>query len=190
MSSKPAPITAESCDFCRAAVAERHQHVMDAANWKIQCVCDACAVLFGSQGQTKYLRVPRRIRFLPNFRLTDDQWDGLLIPIAMAFLFHSSRHGKVVALYPSPAGPVESQLTLESWEEIASSNPELANMQKDVEGLLVYRVGSAREHFVVPIDECFALIGIIRTQWKGLSGGSTMWNEVRTFLAALKERSH
>jgi len=31
--------------------------------------------LFGSQGETVYRRVPRRIRYLSDFRMTDAQWD-------------------------------------------------------------------------------------------------------------------
>ena len=41
-------------------------------------------------------------------QLTDAQWDGLFIPINMAFFFHSTPAGRIVALYPSPAGPMES----------------------------------------------------------------------------------
>lgn len=38
----------------------------------------------------KYRRVPRRVRYLPEFQLTDAQWDSLAIPIQMAFFFHST----------------------------------------------------------------------------------------------------
>jgi len=58
----------------------------------------------------------------------------------------------------------------------------------DVKEALDARV-FASQRMVEKLDECFMLIGIIRTHWKGLSGGSVMWNEVRQYLAALKERS-
>ena len=112
-----------------------------------------------------------------------------MIPIGIAFLFRNSTLNRVMALYPSPAGPVESLLTLDAWEDIAGSNPEVRKMESDVEGLLVYRVGTAREHYIIPIDECFKLIGIIRTKWKGFSGGMEVWQEIGKFLEHLKLRA-
>jgi hypothetical protein len=129
------------------------------------------------------------VRFLPDFNLTDAQWNGLMIPIGIAFLFHNSTSNRVMALYPSPAGPVESLLPLDTWSDIAQKNPETGALESDVEGLLVYRVGSVREHYIIPIDECFKLVGTIRLHWKGLSGGTTVWQEIAKFLQGLKQRS-
>ena len=112
----------EHCELCSAELAHEHQHLIEPANRKLVCSCDACAILFSSS-DGKYRRVPRSIRFLENFQMTDVQWDGLLIPINMAFFFNSSSAGKTVALYPSPAGPTESLLSLEAWSEIAEANP-------------------------------------------------------------------
>jgi hypothetical protein len=179
---------AETCDFCHAGLAENHQHVFQSATQKIECVCDACAILFSGQGQ-KYRRVPRRVQFLPDFQLNDAQWDGLTIPIGIAFLYFSSSNDKVVALYPSPGGPIESLLRLDSWVEIVADNPVLETFEPDVEGLLVYRVHSVREHYRIPIDECFKLIGLIRLHWKGLSGGTDVWDRVSKFFTDLKQRS-
>ena len=63
------PPRAERCDFCGAGLAEEHQHLIEPGPRELVCVCDACAVLFDSEGETKYRRVPRRGRFLPDFRL-------------------------------------------------------------------------------------------------------------------------
>jgi hypothetical protein len=41
----------------------------------------------------------------------------------------------------------------------------------------------------VPIDECFRLVGLIRTHWRGLSGGTAVWAEIGRFFTALKEHS-
>jgi hypothetical protein len=41
----------------------------------------------------------------------------------------------------------------------------------------------------VPIDECYRLVGLIRVHWKGLSGGSEVWREIRKFFDSLKARS-
>jgi len=60
--------------------------------------------------------------------------------------------------------------------------------------LLVNRVGHVRgaapaEYYLVPIDECYKLVGLIRANWRGLSGGSEVWEKVGQFFTRLKERS-
>src|SRR5215468_4837840 len=185
--------TIERCDFCAAELGEVHQHLIEPERRQLVCVCGACAILFGSQGETAYRRVPRRILYLPDFRLTDAQWEGLLIPIQLAFFFHSSPAGRVIALYPSPAGPTESLLDLAMWNEMAQDNPALKSMSPDVEGLLVNRsarAGGAPDYFIAPIDECFKLAGLIRANWRGLSGGEEVWKEIGRFFADLKTRSN
>jgi hypothetical protein len=123
--------------------------------------------------------------------MTEAQWEDLLIPINMAFFFQSSVEGRVVALYPSPAGPVESLLPLDAWNEIVQQNEILGQLQPDIEALLVNRVGHAREfsqaeYFIAPIDECYKLVGLIRANWKGLSGGSEVWAEIGRFFSDLR----
>src|SRR5262245_61545657 len=105
------PASAEVCEFCGNGLAEEHQHVIQPASRQLECVCDACAILFSGEGQ-KYRRIPRRIQLLQHFRLTDAQWESLMIPIGMAFVFRSSAEHKIAALYPSPGGLIESTLTL------------------------------------------------------------------------------
>jgi hypothetical protein len=34
---------------------------------------------------------------------------------------------------------------------------------------------AAPEHYVLPIDECYKLVGLIRAQWVSLSGGTEVW---------------
>ena len=184
----------ESCELCSVALAASHHHLIEPASRKLVCACDACAILFSGQQGTKYRRVPRLIRYLPDFRMTDAQWDSLMIPIRLAFFFNSTPDGRVIALYPSPAGPTESLLGLESWNEILQDNPILKEMEPDVEALLVNRVGGAREqskpeYYLVPIDECYKLVGLIRAHWRGLSGGTEVWEEIKQFFAYLNEQS-
>ena len=112
-----------------------------------------------------------------------------MIPIGMAFFFHSTAAGKVIALYPSPAGATESLLDLEAWDEIVRDNPALKEMEKDTEALLVNRVKGEREYYIVPIDECYKLVGLIRAYWHGLSGGTEVWEEIGKFFADLKDKA-
>src|SRR6201991_3680779 len=181
----------EACEMCAAELAAAHQHLIEPTSRKLMCACEPCAILFGSQGETKLRRVPRRIRYLADFRMTDAQWDSLMIPIHLAFFFNSSPAGRVVALYPSPSGPTESLLELDSWAEIVQLNPRLKEMEPDVEALLVNRVAGSRgmegaQYYLVPIDECYKLVGLIRAHWRGLSGGTRVWEEITEFFAGLK----
>lgn len=179
----------ERCDLCSIELAPEHQHLIEPENRQLSCACDACAILFSGQEGQRYARVPRRGKFLPEFHLTDIQWNSLMLPIQLAFFFKSSPEDKMIALYPSPAGAMESLLTFETWEEIVSENPVLETMEPDVEALLVNRVGEKREYFLAPIDECFKLVGLIRSKWRGLSGGTEAWEEIERFFIDLKERS-
>jgi hypothetical protein len=188
------PSTAETCEMCSKELAAEHQHLLNLASRKLLCACDACAILFGSQGQTKLKRIPRRIRFLSDFQMTDSQWDGLMMPINMAFFFKSTPQNRVVALYPSPAGATESLLSFDTWDAIEVENPALLDMEADVEALLVNRIGHSRgfensEYYLVPIDECFKLVGLIRRGWHGLSGGAEVWKDIGQFFAGLKARA-
>lgn len=124
----------------------------------------------------------------------DAQWDQLMVPIEMVFFFKSTPQDRVVALYPSPAGPTESQLSLETWTDIESMNPVLLQMESDVTALLVNRVGHVRgttpaEYYLAPIDQCYKLVGLIRTNWRGFSGGTEVWREINAFFSALKRKA-
>jgi hypothetical protein len=179
----------ERCELCSSELAVEHEHLVDISTRQMTCACQACAILFSGKANAKYRRVPRRIRYLEDFQLSDSQWDSLLIPISMAFFFRSSAAGKVIALYPSPAGATESLLDFESWDEIRRDNPVLDEMEPDTEALLVNRIRGAAEYYLLPIDECYKLVGLIRTHWHGLSGGSEMWEAIGKFFAELKEKA-
>jgi hypothetical protein len=180
---------AETCELCSAPLSSDHEHLIEPAVQRILCSCNACAILFSGQPSARYRRVPRDVEFLSEFRLTDLQWEELHLPINLAFFFHSTRAGRVVAVYPSPAGGTESLLTLEAWQQLEDENPVLRELEPDVEALLVNRLGSAREHYRAPIDACYRLVGLIRSGWRGLSGGSEVWEGIGRFFAALKQNS-
>jgi hypothetical protein len=179
----------ERCDLCSVELADDHPHLVELASRRLCCACEPCAILFGSPAAPKYRRVPRGVRFLSDFRLTDMQWEGLNLPINLAFFVVSSTAGRVVALYPSPAGATEALPPPDAWEALTEDNPALRELEPDVEALLVNRLGPEPEHYLVGIDQCYALVGLVRTHWRGLSGGTAVWAEVGRFFADLRGRA-
>ena len=181
----------EFCELCGEPIPTEHRHLLEVATRKIMCVCRPCSILFDREAASegRYRLIPDRHLFLEDFQMGDAQWESLRIPVDMAFFFHSAPAKRVVAFYPSPMGPTESLLKLDTWEELETQNPVLKKMERDVEALLVNRVRGAREHFLVPMDECYSLVGLIRMHWRGLSGGREVWEEIDRFFENLKQRS-
>lgn len=181
----------EHCELCNAPIGPRHRHMLDLRSRDLLCACQACTLLFdrSAAGGGHFNLVPDRVLQLDGFELTDDAWANLRIPVDIAFFFRASVEERVMAFYPSPMGPTESQLGLDAWAEIETANPVLAIMADDVEALLVDRAGDARRQWLVPIEECYALVGLIRSRWKGLSGGKEVWTEIDGFFSALDRRA-
>jgi hypothetical protein len=183
----------ECCDLCGQTIPPDpgHRHLMEVATREIMCVCRPCSILFDSAAASegRYRIVPERHLNLEDFQMSDAQWESLRVPVDMAFFFYNTPAGKVVAYYPSPMGPTESLLELQTWEDLETDNPLLKDMERDVEALLVNRARGARDHFLVPIDECYKLVGLIRTRWRGFSGGREVWDDITRFFEELGRRS-
>jgi hypothetical protein len=181
----------ERCEMCSEPIPSVHRHLLNVSTREIMCTCRPCSILFDREAASegKYRLVPDRRLLLEDFEMSDVQWASLRIPVDMAFFFYSTPVERVAAFYPSPMGPTESLLELSAWEELEEGNPVLMGMERDAEALLVNRVRGAREHFLVPIDECYSLVGLIRIHWRGLSGGQTVWEEIDQFFGTLRRRS-
>jgi hypothetical protein len=179
----------EHCELCSAELAETHAHLVEVANRRLVCACDPCAILFSGQGAGKYRRVPRQSQLLTDFRLSDMTWEALQLPINLAFFLNSTAAGRVIALYPSPGGATEALVDAGAWEALTEDNPVLREFEPDVEALLVNRVGTDQECYRAGVDTCYHLVGLIRMHWRGLSGGTKVWQEIANFFRGLKERS-
>lgn len=182
---------AERCDLCGEAIPDEHRHLLDLETRDVSCACRACSLLFDrpAAGGGHYRLIPDRSYRLEGFELDDLLWEELSIPVEMAFFFHGSREERVMAFYPSPMGPTESLLGLGAWATLEEANPVLGQMAPDTEALLVNRARGARQYFIVPIDECYKLVGLIRTRWRGFTGGKEVWEEIGRFYADLERRS-
>jgi len=194
LASRPArvaqagPEAEERCELCTETIPPKHRHLLDVRERRLLCACQACSILFDHSGAGggHYRLLPDRSYYVEDFELDDLVWQGLRIPVDLAFFFHSSAAGCVTAFYPAPVGATESLLELETWEELAAGNPVLEQLEPDVEALLVNRTREAREHWLVPVDRCYALVGVIRSHWRGFGGGAEVWNEVDRFFAELR----
>jgi hypothetical protein len=184
-------VVEELCELCSEPIAPEHRHLLNVSTREIMCTCRACSILFHQEAASegKYRLIPDRYLFLEDFEMSDAQWESLRIPVDMAFFFYSKPAERVVAFYPSPMGPTESLLKLGAWEELEKDNPVLKSMERDVEALLVNRARGAREHFVVPMDKCYSLVGLIRMRWRGFSGGQKVWEEIGRFFEELRKHS-
>jgi hypothetical protein len=185
---RPREVAEERCELCSAPIATDHRHLVEPAKRRLLCVCRGCATLLGNRDDDRYRAVPEYAQPLENFHMTDAEWDAFGIPIGLAFFVRSTPDKRIVAFYPGPAGPTESLLDLQAWVKLVANNPLLAELEPDSEALLVNRVRNAREYFQAPIDRCYALVGLIRTKWRGLSGGDEVWKAIDGFFAELREQ--
>ena len=172
----------EQCELCGAPIQPEHRHLFDLSRRELMCACRACAILFDREaaGAGHYRIVPDRRLRIDGLELSDLMWEELRLPVEMAFFFHNSAAARVQAFYPSPMGATESLLTFDL--------DVLHTLEPDVEALLVDRHKGAREHWMVPIDDCFRLVGLIRTHWQGLTGGRDVWVEIGRFFDGLERR--
>ena len=176
----------------------------------------ACYLLFTHEGTAggRYRAVPEHVYHDPVRPLTDADWNELQVPVGMAFFFHNSALDRVVAGYPSPGGATECELDLAGWDRLAAAHPLLATLAPDVEAIFVNRVGPGGndppqtppalggmpspqtplappkyEVFLIPIDECYSLVGELRMKWQGFDGGAEARAALAVFLDGLRRRA-
>jgi hypothetical protein len=186
----PAP-PGERCELCAQDIAEPHPHVVDLVTRTLACACAACGTLFRHFGAgARYRTVPDRVLVDPAFSLDDQAWAALRIPVGLAFVFCNSSLSRWVAFYPSPAGSTEAELPEQPWQALLASSPLLAEVQPDVEALLVHRPpGAPGAYFLVPIDACYRLVAKVRLTWRGFHGGDAARAEIEDFFAELRTRA-
>ena len=186
---EPRPALRSVCELCALPLEEAHGHVVDATDRRLLCSCYACSLLFAAPGAARgrFKMVPKRYAKIPSPLFSDAQWEALGIPIGLAFFFENSESGRVVAFYPGAAGATESQLPLDAWQELREREPLVASMQPDVEAALVYRSrGEEPRAFVVPIDACYELVGMVRSKWSGISGGDEVERGIGRFFEKIE----
>jgi len=166
------------CDVCGLPAESHTSYLVHPASRRLILCCDNCSRNLLAGGSRKYRPVPSRVECLPEFSMTDAQWNSLNLPIHLAFFYYSTPDRGVWLVYPDSSGPNETRLPPAKWEELAAANGILRQFQPDVEGLLINRVGRIRRYFRAPIDECFKLTAIVRDNWTGVTGGVDLWRKI------------
>ena len=196
MQLQPRPRPGERCELCAELIPDEHGHVVDIESRALMCACRPCYLVFTPEGAggNRFRAVPNRFVSFPDVTLSGAQWDGLQIPVGVAFFFMNSALNHVAAFYPSPAGATESLLSLESWDAIVAANPDLAMLLPDVEAFLVRspdRQSDAAdaECFLVPIDVCYELVGELRRLWKGFDGGTEAHTALNSFFDRVRSKA-
>lgn len=176
---------AEACDLCAAPVPDEHPHLYDAGQDEVRCVCVPCSVLFaqGGAGGGQSRLVPRR-----RVRLSRVDTAVLGVPVGLVF-FVPRADGTVTAQGPSPAGAMRWEVDAAAWQRLAETCPQLASVEPEVEALLVNTVHGLDHHWIVPIDDCYRMVAVVRREWRGLSGGGQVWPAVERYFEDLTERS-
>ena len=178
----PQPVV-ERCELCGTPVEPRHGHVVDVENRALKCTCRACYLLFVPReaGGGRFRAVPERYLHDPGRPLSTSDWERLGVPVGSAFFLRSE--AGLAGFYPSPAGATECLLDLDAWAELAAGRPLLSAAQPEVEAILIRAGDDGVECFLVPIDACYQLVGIVRMYWKGFDGGSEAREHIDGFFA-------
>lgn len=178
----------EHCELCSEPVSEEHRHLLDtgdgAGSGTVLCACRACSILFDRDAASN-----GHYRLLPERRLQLAAVDpGVLgVPVGLAF-FVAQEDGGVRAHYPSPGGATQWEIDDAAWQAVVRSCPELAGLTPLVEALLVNTTGERREAWLVPVDDCFRVVAIVRREWKGLTGGDRVGPAIEQFFDELGRR--
>ncbi|CCG03932.1 conserved protein of unknown function [Blastococcus saxobsidens DD2] len=169
--------------MCGLALPGQHRHVLDEQAGELMCTCQACTLLFqrDAAGRGHYQLVPET-----RMRLTDLSPTEFGVPVGLVY-FVVQGDGSVLANYPSPMGPTRSEVDAGTWRALQQRCPELSAMTPGVQALLLNTARGADEHWLVPIDDCYRLVAVIKREWTGLSGGSTVWPAIRAFFDGLAE---
>lgn len=183
------PVTTEPtqlCQLCNAPIPEGHRHLLDEQSRDLLCACQACKLLFEREaaGKGRYRLIPNRRLRLPAFATRE-----LGIPVGLAF-FVRQFDGQVVAHYPSALGVTQWEVDAPAWQALNRERPEIESLSPVVEAVLINTTGDRAEHWIVPIDDCYRLVAVVRTEWRGIFGGSQVWPAIDRFFAVLHARPH
>ena len=177
----------ERCELCGTGLPSDHRHLIHLDERRLLCACETCWSV--RSGEASYRPAGVRTEWLEGFDLPDEAWASFGIPVGLAFFMRTGEPDRVVAFYPSPAGATESEIDAGSWERVRALNPSMERLEPDSEALIVNRMSDPHQHAVAPIDECYRLVGLIKSSWEGISGGTGPELAIERFFAELRVKS-
>jgi Family of unknown function (DUF5947) len=171
------------CELCGEPVPAGHRHLLEGGAGGLLCACRACCLLFSdpAASEGRYRLVPER-----RVRLARVPLAALGVPVGLVF-FVIAADGTVTARYPSPAGATQWQVPPAAWAGARRDCPALATVLPEVEAVLACALRERREAWLVPVDDCYRLVAVVREHWRGLSGGDQVWPEIGRFFDGLRE---
>lgn len=177
----------EFCELCGAGLPSDHRHLIHLDERRLLCACETCWSV--RSGEPQFRPAGVRTEWLDDFDLPDEAWASFGIPIGLAFFMRTGDPDRVVAFYPSPAGATESEIDGGSWARVREMNPALERLEPDSEALIVNRMDETHQHAIAPIDDCYKLVGMIKSSWEGISGGTGPELAISQFFAELRVKS-
>jgi hypothetical protein len=186
--ARPAPVEeTEICELCKRPLSSDHRHLLELDERRILCTCEPCLAV--QSGLANYCPVSTRTLWLDGFVFPDELWAAFQLPIGLAFFMRSTGTNTVVALFFNDTAATESELHLESWTKLVELNPILLDLEADAEALVVNRITEPAQHAIVPIDECYRLVGLIKSTWQGISGGNAIEDAVPKFFDYVRNKA-
>jgi Family of unknown function (DUF5947) len=179
----------ERCELCAEPIPGEHRHLLDRTAGRLRCACRACALVLDRGGRAggRYRLVPERSLELPALAHDDARWADLKLPVSLAFLVRRESGGPV-AIFPGALGPTDAPIEPSAWAALEAVYPAVRDMECDVEAVLVHRVRGAHECWIAPIDACYRLVALVRSQWRGIAGGDEVWREISRFFEGIRRQ--
>jgi len=178
--------TSARCELCPIGIGDDHRHLLHLDERRIVCVCETCWSM--RSGDPEFRPCGARSLILEDFVMSDHVWNAFQVPVGLAFLLRSSVSKSVIAMYPSPAGATESELEMAAWDALCEANPTL-ELEPDAEALIVNRTTRDHQYAIVPTDQCYKLVGMIKSQWEGITGGQGVDRAIAEFFDGLRARA-
>jgi hypothetical protein len=178
------------CEVCGEAIGSAHRHVVDRVDRRLLCACTGCALAFDGEQPARFRAVPDRMHAEALDLFREGDLEALGVPVGLAFFFRSSTQKRWVAAFPSVAGATEAELPEDAWAALEARSDRVRNMASDVEAVLVRRRRDARyDAFIVPVDLCYELTGLLRRKWRGIDGGDEARGALDELFAGLARTS-
>ena len=184
--SRPRP-SAASC--AAIGLAAEHSHLVEPASRQLVCSCDACSILFSGQQSRAISTGSQRRRVLAGLP-TDRCPMGRSTSTDQPGLFHDKHAGRPRArLLPESGRGHRIAPGARGLARLGGGEPDPRPTRAGCRSTPGQSDEQGSRVLPRPIDECYKLVGLIRANWRGLSGGSGSLGGSGQFFTRLKKRS-